>query len=115
MSQPAPRVPGLYGRRRPDPSRPALRLSSYLTGVVPVHPAFADYLARLSNWLLLGNGQYGNCVAVTWSNIRRLVTAVLSTEFYPPQAMVDWYTRPRIRNSRSRTTAWTSRPCSATW
>ena len=38
---------------------------------------------------MLGNASYGNCVAVTWSNVRRLVTAVLSTEFYPPQAMVD--------------------------
>ena len=38
MSQPEQRVPGLYGRRAPDPSRPALRLSAYLTGVVPAAP-----------------------------------------------------------------------------
>ena len=37
---------------------------------------------------MLGNDQYGDCVAVTWSNIRRLVTAVLSTEKYPPLAEV---------------------------
>ena len=88
MSQPEQRVPGLYGRRRPDPSRPALRLGTYLTGVVPAHPLAADYLSRLSGWQMLGNDQYGDCVAVTWANVRRLVTAVLSTEHYPSLADV---------------------------
>jgi len=88
VSQPAPRVPGRYGRRAPDPSRPALRLAPFLTGVVPAHPAFADYLARLTNWLMLGNAEYGDCVVVTWANTRRLVTAVLSTENYPTLAQV---------------------------
>ena len=80
--------PRLYGRRRPDPSRPALRLGTYLTGVVPAHPLAADYLSRLSGWQMLGNDQYGDCVAVTWANVRRLVTAVLSTEHYPSLADV---------------------------
>lgn len=76
-------APGMYGRRKPDLTRPALRLSAYLTGVVPDHPAAADYLARLSSWNMLGNDAYGDCVAVTWANTRRLVTAYLSTEYYP--------------------------------
>ena len=74
---------GMYGRRTPDLSRPALHLSAYLTGVVPDHPAAADYLARLTGWQMLGNDQYGDCVGVTWSNTRRLVTAVLAVENYP--------------------------------
>ena len=80
-------VPGLYGRKPPKRA-PALRLSPYLTGAVPAHPAFADYLSRLSGWQMLGNDSIGDCVAVTWSNTRRLVTAVLSTENYPPLAEV---------------------------
>jgi hypothetical protein len=75
-------VPGRYGRKPPKRA-PALRLSRYLTGAVPAHPVAADYLARLSNWQMLGNDQYGDCVAVTWANTRRLVTAALATENYP--------------------------------
>jgi hypothetical protein len=89
-------APGLYGRRKPDLTRPALRLSRYLTGVVPAHPAAADYLSRLSNWQMLGNAQYGDCVAVTWANTRRLVTAVLSTEHYP--SLDDVYTFYKTQN-----------------
>lgn len=74
---------GRYGRRPNDPSRPRLHLSHLLTGVVPAHPAADDYLARLSNWQMLGNDTYGDCVAVTWANLRRLTTSALSTEVYP--------------------------------
>lgn len=81
------RQPGKFGRRPPKRA-PALRLSRYLTGVVPDHPAAADYLARLSAWQMLGNDQYGDCVAVTWANTRRLVTAALATENYPTQDQV---------------------------
>jgi hypothetical protein len=35
-------------------------------------------------WQMLGNDDYGDCVPVTWANLRRLVTALLtSTEVYP--------------------------------
>jgi hypothetical protein len=76
-----PRQPGKYGRRPADPLKPRLRLAKYLTGL----PAFppVDYLSRLSGWQMLGNDQYGDCVAVTWANTRRLVTAALATEHYP--------------------------------
>ncbi len=71
-----------YGRRAPK-GAPALRLADFLTGIVPTHPVAADYLAALSNWDMLGNDRYGDCVAVTWANTRRLVTAALATERYP--------------------------------
>ena len=80
-------VPGLYGRKPPKRA-PALSLSRYLTGAVPAHPAFADYLSRLTGWQMLGNDQYGDCVPVTAANTRRLVTAVLSTEYYWTLAQV---------------------------
>ena len=79
--------PGMFGRKPPK-GAPALKLSRYLTGVVPAHPAAADYLASLGNWQMLGNDQYGDCVAVTWANTRRLVTAALKTENYPSMAQV---------------------------
>jgi hypothetical protein len=58
-----------------------------LTGTVPVHPASADYLAELNGgWQMLGNDQAGDCAAVTWANVRRLVTEILTTNgYYPTQ------------------------------
>ena len=74
--------------RRPPKDAPAIRLASFLTGIVPAHPAGADYLGRLSSWQMLGNDQHGDCVAVTWANTRRLVTATLAKENYPTLAQV---------------------------
>ena len=80
-------MPYKYGRRAPK-NAPALRLGSFLRGAVPAHPASEDYLAKLSNWQMLGNDAVGDCNAVTWANMRRLVTATLATEYYPTQAQV---------------------------
>jgi hypothetical protein len=72
-----------YGRRNPKRAA-AIQLARALTGVVPPHPAAVDQLARLKGgWAMLGNDQYGDCVAVTWANMRRLVTAALTSEKYP--------------------------------
>jgi hypothetical protein len=72
--------------RRPPKGAPALRLASLLSGTVPAHPASQDNLAALKNWNMLGNDQAGDCVSVTWANIRRLLTATLSgQERYPTQ------------------------------
>ena len=60
MTEPTRRA-GRYGRRPPK-NAPAIKLGPSLTGVVPVHPAAADYLAKLTNWQMLGNDQYGNCI-----------------------------------------------------
>jgi len=82
------RTPGRYGRRPPK-RHPAIQFSHISTGVVPAHPAAADYLAALSGgWQMLGNDVAGDCVAVTWANTRRLVTASLAVENYPGQAQV---------------------------
>jgi hypothetical protein len=82
-------MPGFKYGRRPPKNHPAITLAPLLTGVVPAHPAAADYLARLSKWQMLGNDQYGDCVAVTWANLRRLVTAFLSSEKYPTLSQVE--------------------------
>jgi hypothetical protein len=74
--------------RKPPKNAPSLKLASFLTGIIPNHPSSEDYLSRLQNWQMLGNDQYGDCVAVTWANMRRLVTAVLSTENYPAMDQV---------------------------
>lgn len=78
-----------YGRRAPKRAR-AVQLSRSLTGVVPTHPAAVDQLGRLNGgWEMLGNDKAGDCVAVTWANVRRLVTAVCGgTEHYPTQDQV---------------------------
>lgn len=79
-----------YGRRPPK-NAPALRFRSFLqrgADGVPSHPAEEDYLADLSDWQMLGNDAVGDCNAVTWANMRRLVTAKLATENYPTQAQV---------------------------
>ena len=61
-----------YGRRPPK-NTPAIRLRSILrTEAVPNHPSVVDYLSHLSNWQMLGNDSAGDCVAVTWANVRRL-------------------------------------------
>jgi hypothetical protein len=81
-------MPYKYGRRPPK-NAPALRFASFLhAGEVPSHPAREDYLAALPGWQMLGNDVAGDCNAVTWANLRRLVTATLSTELYPTQAQV---------------------------
>jgi hypothetical protein len=78
------RIPGKFGRRLPK-NAPALQLGPLLTGVVPAHPAAEDYLAALNGgWQVLGNDRYGDCVAVTWANARRLVTTTLTGHGYYP-------------------------------
>lgn len=76
-----------YGRRPPK-NAPALKFSSILAATAPAHPAREDYLATLTGWQMLGNNVAGNCNAVTWANMRRLVTATLAKENYPSQAEV---------------------------
>jgi hypothetical protein len=73
-----------YGRRAPK-NAPSLKLESFLSKAVPAHPTHEDYLGGLSGWQMLGNDVAGDCNAVTWANMRRLVTATLSTENYPSQ------------------------------
>jgi|ERR1700729_55629 len=113
-------MPYKYGRRPPK-NAPALRFGSFLSSAAPAHPRDEDYLAKLSDWQMLGNDVAGDCNAVTWANMRRLVTATLTTEYYPTQEQVWQFTRHKIRASirtapaaptgreAARTGAWTSR------
>jgi hypothetical protein len=77
----------MYGRRPPK-NAPALGFASFVAKAVPTHPSSEDYLKTLTNWQMLGNDRVGDCNAVTWANMRRLVTATLSKEYYPAQAQV---------------------------
>jgi hypothetical protein len=76
-----------YGRRTPK-AAPALRFARFFTGKTPAHPVAADYLARLAAWEMLGNDAAGDCVAVTWANVRRLVSFIAGAENYPTQDQV---------------------------
>jgi hypothetical protein len=78
-------MPYKLGRLPVIPDRPKLRLAEVLTGVIPPHPVEVDNIAGFNGgWKMLGNDQFGDCVAVTWANWRRLVTATLGgLEIYP--------------------------------
>jgi hypothetical protein len=114
-------MPYLYGRRPPK-NAPALKFADILAAGVPAHPGHEDYLARLPGWQMLGNDRAGDCNAVTWANLRRLVTASLSTEYYPTQAQVWQFYQTQNPNfdpagtsttngpGSPTTRAWTSRP-----
>jgi hypothetical protein len=80
-------MPYMCGRRSPK-NAPALSMTRFLTSPVPAHPSSEDYLATLSDWQMLGNDVAGDCNAVAWANMRRLVTATLAKEYYPTQAQV---------------------------
>ena len=71
-----------------DPAKPRMRFAEIFTGIVPEHPESADYLAGTSGWKMLGNDQYGDCVAVGMANTTRHITGKLATEDYPDQAEV---------------------------
>lgn len=73
-----------YGRSAPKQA-PALKFARFSTGKVPAHPAAADYLARLAAWQMLGNDVAGDCVAVTYANVKRLVSSIAGAEKYPSQ------------------------------
>lgn len=61
--------------RRPAKQAPALLLADVLSGSVPAHPTSQDNFTPLNGgWNMLGNDQYGDCVAVTAANVRRLMT-----------------------------------------
>lgn len=73
------------GRRAPK-NAPAILFSRIRTAAVPAHPASEDYGLDFKGWQMLGNDQYGDCVAVTWANQRALVTTALTgTTDYPSQ------------------------------
>jgi len=54
------------GLRRPDRSRPTVKLA--LTGQLPAHPATADHLAGVREWNGRTNTRYGTCGPVNCAN-----------------------------------------------
>jgi hypothetical protein len=98
----APHVLGTYGRRPPKRA-PAIRFSAIRrtgSGGGGLPPAAVDYLYPLGGgWLMLGNGPddtvspgfpgCGDCVPVTWANIRRVISTTIGGKgVYPPWAQV---------------------------
>lgn len=69
------------GKKDPK-NHKALRLAPLLTGVAVSHPPAVDHL-NIGGWQMLGNDRYGDCVAVTWANYRRLLTRLVGKETYP--------------------------------
>lgn len=68
-----------YGRLPNDPSKPRLRLLLNPQAVLPTHPGAVDHATNIKQSLqMLGNSDYGNCVAVTWANDRYLITTDLT-------------------------------------
>jgi hypothetical protein len=70
--------------RRPPKNAPALRLASFLTGQVPEHPAAADHFAKVTDWGLWGNDEWGVCGPVSFFNLRKLITAYATGEEAQP-------------------------------
>ena len=74
--------------RRPPTTKPSL-LFSDIWKATPSHPLTIDYLSDIGDWQMLGNDQYGDCVAVAWANSRRFITNQLGAkEVYPSLANV---------------------------
>ena len=65
-----------FGRRQPK-NAPALRFGLFRDAlVIPEHPAQYNSIANIGGWQILGNDRYGDCVAVTWATIRRIITTL---------------------------------------
>ncbi len=75
------------GRRRPI-GKPALQFSRFWTGYIPPHPTSTDYLSKFMSWRMLGNDNYGDCVAAMAGHLTRHVTGNLGAEYYPTLAEV---------------------------
>lgn len=83
------------GKRKPDPSKPRLRLASLLTGVPPQAPVAAEHFSQVNDWGLYTNNEFGVCGPTSLANSRKLVTKYLAdTEENPAlDAVYDLYRR----------------------
>src|SRR4051812_30058321 len=81
-----------FGRRTPKRA-PALMFGDIWSGRVPDHPLDQDNLGPLGGgWNMLVNDRYGDCVAVTAANYRRVMTHLYGPEFYPDlQHVIEFY------------------------
>lgn len=89
------KVAGMRLGRRPASNKPALRLRSILTGVVPSHPFTVRRTDDVPDWDIRGNDRFGVCGPVAVANARALTTTVLAgIEQYPNlPAVYDLYER----------------------
>ena len=72
-----------FGRRTPK-AAPALAFASFADAlVIPDHPSRYNSIDGWSGWDILGNDRYGDCVAVTWATVRRIVTTLAGKPSYP--------------------------------
>lgn len=108
------RTVGRYGRLVPKRAK-AIPFHEIFSGTIPVHPPYVDYLAHLGGqWQMLGNDDASDCVAVTWANFRRLVTATLTnTTCYPPLSQVWQFYRTQNEQFDPNGTAQTNGPGSS--
>lgn len=87
----------LLGRRPHDPTRPALKLSRLLTGVVPNHPITVDHFSLVpsSSWGVLGNDHYSDCGPADVVHDRILISKYLLGKTIVPNTAdaLDLYTR----------------------
>lgn len=65
------------GKREPSQKR-ALMLADLLTGVVPATPTAVDHFAKVPDWDLGRNDQFGTCGPTSVANSLRLVTKDLT-------------------------------------
>lgn len=76
-----------FGRKQPK-GAPALAFASVAEAlVIPDHPAQYNSTGW-SGWDILGNDKYGDCVAVTWATVRRIVTTWAGQPSYPSLSQV---------------------------
>lgn len=67
-------MPYRFGRRAPK-NAPALLFSTLrASGTLPEFPDTYDSITGWNGWDILGNDQYGDCVAVSWATERRILT-----------------------------------------
>lgn len=70
--------------RRPPKNAPALAFASFGdTLVVPDHPPTYNSISGWTGWDILGNDREGDCVAVTWATVRRIVSTLAGSPDYP--------------------------------
>lgn len=77
-----------FGRRHPK-NAPAIQFATLLSsGTLPAFPDLYDSISGWTGWEMLGNDEYGDCVAVSWATERRILTKGSS---YPDLSQVETF------------------------
>lgn len=90
------KVPGRrLGRRKPDPTRPVLKLSRILAAEPPQHPIAVDHFSQVTDWGLFENDKWGDCGPTSVANSRKLITRILGGREQSPTLddVLDLYRR----------------------